>query len=122
MVSDGNLWFYAGFGRFLKPNVVLRQVLDGFGRFKSFQTVPELTNHSISLSNRCPVNHFGAQGVQEHQSFQTISFHYQIDAIGSVSELKALRAPEALLFIIKSMPREPFRNSARPEAPELPNH
>ena len=42
-----------------------------------------------------------------HQSFQTITFHYQIDALGSISELEALRAPEALLFI-KSMPCEPF--------------
>ena len=88
-VSDGSLWFYACFRRSLKPNVVLRKVLDGFGRFKSFQTVPELTNHSISLANRCPVNQFVAQGVQERQSFQTITFHYQINGLGSISELKA---------------------------------
>ena len=75
-VSEGNLWLYAGFRRFWQRNVVLRKVLDGFGMFKSFQTVPELTNH----------NHFVAQGVQERQGFQAITFHYQIDGVGSISE------------------------------------
>ena len=30
MVFDGKVWFYAGFGRFLIPNVVFLQVLKGF--------------------------------------------------------------------------------------------
>ena len=38
-----------------------------------------------------------------YQSFKTITFHYQIDALGSISELKTPNAPEALFFIIKSM-------------------
>jgi len=43
-----------------------------------------------------------------HQSFQTITFHYQIDALGSISELKAARAPEASLFIMKTMPCDTY--------------
>ena len=90
-VSDGKGWFIKGFGRF------------------GCQSLPELPNHYFSLSNWCSVKHFGAQGAQKHQSFQTISFHYQIDALGSISELKAPRAPKASLFIIKSMSCEQLR-------------
>ena len=56
---------------------------------------PELPNHYFSLSNWCPRSHFEAQGAQKHQSFQTISFHYQIDALQAISELKA--DPDPLL-------------------------
>ena len=129
-VSDGKLWFYVGFRRFLKWIVVFPKVLKGFwwktlvlcrfwkvfglkccislgferflmeifgfmqvlegfgskmlyllrfwkvsggivwfikgsGRFEC-QSVQALPNYSISLSNRCTVNHFGAQGAQTH--------------------------------------------------------
>ena len=143
-VFDGKVWFYAGFERFLMPNVVFPFVLKGFwwkslvyqrfwkvwvpkrtraskpllfimktmpcdtywssrrpGGNQSFQTItfhyrndalwdilklklqrrpPELLKHHFSLSNRCPVSHFGAQGAQ-----------------------KAARALKALLFVIKWM-------------------
>ena len=82
-VSGGIVWFIKGSGWF------------------ECQSVPALPNYSVSLSNRCPVNHFGAQAAQKHQSFRSISFQYQIDALGSISELKAPRAPEASLFISK---------------------
>ena len=49
----------------------------------------------VFLTNRCSGKHFGAQGAQKHQSFQTISFHYQIDALQAISELKA--DPDPLL-------------------------
>ena len=86
------------------------KVLEGLN-VKAYQKLP---NHSISLSNRCPVNHFGAQGDQKHQSFQSISFHYQTDALGSISELKAPRAPEASLFIMRTMPCGTYWSSRRP--------
>ena len=56
-----------------------------------------------------------------YQSFQTIPFHYQIDAQGAISELRAprsTRASKPLVFIIKSMLWEAFL-SLRPS--ELAN-
>ena len=91
------------FRRFWKVSGGIVWFIKGSGRFEC-QSVPALPNYSISLSNRCPVNHFGAQGAQKHQSFQSISFHYQIDPLGSISELKPPRAPETSLFISKWMP------------------
>ena len=66
------------------------------------------------------VEKFGLSKVLEglkakaYQSFQTITFHYQIDALWSRSELKAPRAPEASLFIMKTMPCDTYWSSRRP--------
>ena len=52
--------------------------------------------------------------VKAHQTFQTITLHYQIDALGTILELRALRSTRAskpLVLIIKSMLWEAFRGS-----------
>ena len=83
----------------------LSKVLEGLDAkaYQSFQTItfhyqidalgsiselkaPELLKHYVSVSNRCPESHFGAQGAQ-----------------------KAARALKALLIIIKLIRCETFR-------------
>ena len=77
-VSDGKVWFIKGFGRF------------------GCQSALELTNRYNSLSNRCSVKQFGAQGAQKHQSFQTIRFHWQIDALWAMWTISEPKAPRTL--------------------------
>ena len=112
-VSDGNLWFYAGFRRFWKQNVIFAKVLKGFWwnslvyqRFwkvwvskrtrasKPFNFIIEMILCEAFWSLRPP----------EHQSFRSIRFPYQIDALGSISELKPPRAPETSFLVSKWMP------------------
>ena len=90
-VFDGNVWFYAGFKRFLQPNVMFPQVLKGFRwkrliqcrfwkvfdakccislgfeRFLMEKFVLSKVLKGLSakaLSNRCSWKHLGAQSSQ----------------------------------------------------------
>ena len=86
-VSDGNLWFYAGFRRFWKPNVIFAKVLKGFWWnslvYQRLWKVWVLKRTRASkpfnfIIDRCFVKHFGAQGPQ---STWSINFRSQIDPL-----------------------------------------
>ena len=117
------VWFYQGFRRFLKPNVVFPKVLKGFWwktlvlcrfwkvlgvkccislGFERFlmeifgfmQVLEGFWSHMLYYVRFWMVLE-GSRASKPYQSLQTIQLHYQIDALWTILELKASRSTRA---------------------------
>ena len=140
-VFDAKWCISLGCDRFGMRNVIFPQVLIGLGCLLEASRASEVLLFIIKSmlweafrSSQRPEGHQSSQTItfhyqidalwtileQKHQSFRTITFHYQIDGQGAISKLRAprsTRASKPLLFIVNSMLCEPFRSMM----PELPN-